>query len=228
MAADPEQKRKYLRAYFGTPEGKARRRAYTLMYEYGLTTSEFVARFDAQGRRCALCGTTEPEGKIGRKGWCVDHEHATGRFRGVLCPGCNIALGGLGDTFAEIETSAIKMSRYLGRSAFKLISARPPKQVTWNRRPKGPRRNQRERALWRDYGLTPATWSALFNEQGRRCGICDGDDPRCLKGWHTDHERTSQSVRGILCQPCNLSLGRFGDAWGSIQRRLEVVLKYAA
>lgn len=55
---------------------------------------------EIQGNRCAVCGTSEPKQR--RNGcWAVDHDHSTGRIRGVLCTGCNFMLGNAED---RIET----------------------------------------------------------------------------------------------------------------------------
>jgi hypothetical protein len=51
---------------------------------YGLTQAQFDAAVAAQGGRCALC-PKEPT--------CVDHCHATGTVRGILCESCNMLLG---------------------------------------------------------------------------------------------------------------------------------------
>jgi hypothetical protein len=42
-----------------------------------------------QGNACALCGQGKPEH--------VDHDHVSGRVRGILCFGCNRALGYVAD-----------------------------------------------------------------------------------------------------------------------------------
>ena len=69
-------------------------RKYKLKANYGLTLAQFDAMLEAQGGGCAICGTTEPRG-MGR--FPVDHCHATGRIRGLLCTECNKGLGNFKD-----------------------------------------------------------------------------------------------------------------------------------
>lgn len=54
----------------------------------GATPEMFAAFLSAQGNRCGICGTDDS----GRREWNVDHDHATGEVRGLLCRGCNVAL----------------------------------------------------------------------------------------------------------------------------------------
>jgi hypothetical protein len=68
-----------------TPEQK---REYTLKRRYGLTISEYNAKFEAQGGVCSIC-----HGDNGEKRLCVDHNHETGAVRGLLCHRCNLMLG---------------------------------------------------------------------------------------------------------------------------------------
>lgn len=46
-----------------------------------------------QGNRCGICRTDSPPGR----GWCIDHDHETGKVRGVLCHFCNVGLGNFRD-----------------------------------------------------------------------------------------------------------------------------------
>jgi hypothetical protein len=61
-------------------------------HAYGLSIEEFNALIDAQGGRCAICFEV-PTGR----GFHVDHCHLTGQIRGLLCRGCNLALGNMKD-----------------------------------------------------------------------------------------------------------------------------------
>jgi predicted nucleic acid-binding Zn ribbon protein len=69
---------------------RGRQSDYMRQYLYGITPAEYVALLESQGGRCAVCRTDVPGGK---GGWHVDHDHATGRVRGVLCNNCNQGLG---------------------------------------------------------------------------------------------------------------------------------------
>lgn len=60
-----------------------------ILRKYSLTETGWNRIFDRQGRVCALCGSDNPR----RKGeWCTDHNHKTGKVRGILCYPCNISI----------------------------------------------------------------------------------------------------------------------------------------
>ena len=65
-------------------------RACKLKQTYGLTIVEWGKLFSAQGGRCAICLSTTTTGR----NWHTDHDHSTGKVRGILCHRCNTALGG--------------------------------------------------------------------------------------------------------------------------------------
>lgn len=73
---------------------KAKRRseathARHILATYGITADEYLAIYEYQGGRCALC--RRATGKTRRL--AVDHCHATGRVRGLCCKFCNRLLG---------------------------------------------------------------------------------------------------------------------------------------
>ena len=91
---------------------------------YRISIEQFESLLEAQGGVCGICGTDSPGGK---GGWHVDHDHACcptkrscGRcVRGLLCAGCNMALG----RFLNVET-LVRMVSYLGIEAEITISSR--------------------------------------------------------------------------------------------------------
>ena len=54
-----------------------------LKRKYGLTLEAYQELLDSQGGGCPICGKPDPDN--------VDHDHETGRVRGILCWDCNIA-----------------------------------------------------------------------------------------------------------------------------------------
>jgi Recombination endonuclease VII len=69
--------------------------------KYGISPKEWEVLFNSQNGRCAICET----GKLGKNHWHTDHDHQTGRIRGILCSNCNTALGLLKDDITRLEKS---------------------------------------------------------------------------------------------------------------------------
>ena len=62
------------------------------------------------------------------------------------------------------------------------------------------------------YGISAEQWDALFASQNYCCAVCSSASPNTSRQtWHTDHCHVTGEVRGILCAPCNVGLGRFKD-----------------
>jgi len=79
-------------------------RHYQLRRRYGIGAADVEAMIEAQGRVCLICGRSEPGH--------VDHDHATGKVRGVLCFNCN---GGLGQ-FRDDPDALFNAVGYLARN----------------------------------------------------------------------------------------------------------------
>ena len=82
----------------------AYQKRYSLKYYYNLTIEEWNAIFEKQNRCCAICGSPYSGRKNGQ--WCTDHDHATGKVRGILCTGCNSALGHCKDDPSILRAAA--------------------------------------------------------------------------------------------------------------------------
>lgn len=62
-----------------------------LKRKYRLTVEQYDCMVEKQGGVCAICG------KPSCSRLCIDHNHASGEIRGLLCTRCNISLGVLED-----------------------------------------------------------------------------------------------------------------------------------
>lgn len=72
---------------------------------YGLTPLELSAFRSKHGNKCGICERTG--GPL-----YVDHDHSSGRLRGLLCPGCNTAIG----AFQEDPSLFAKALAYLEKN----------------------------------------------------------------------------------------------------------------
>lgn len=71
---------------------------------HGITLEEYLDRAERQNFKCAICGGDNFKIKeCSSGGLVVDHCHATGKIRGLLCHNCNRALGLLKDSPLSIQ-----------------------------------------------------------------------------------------------------------------------------
>ena len=63
---------------------------YSLKRRYGITEEQYAEMLESQGYKCAICGADQCSS--GRN-FAVDHNHETGKVRGLLCSNCNTSLG---------------------------------------------------------------------------------------------------------------------------------------
>jgi hypothetical protein len=101
-ASNRESAKAKIKAYRATPAGKRVRKREALKRLYGITLEQYEAMVQEQGGRCAICDQRRP--------LVVDHCHYTNRVRGLLCSGCNMTIGRLGDTAEAL----MKVIKYLG------------------------------------------------------------------------------------------------------------------
>ena len=67
------------------------RSSYDMQRKYGIGREEFTDLLAKQGGGCAICGATKGSKKVARL--FGDHDHETGKIRGLLCGNCNFMLG---------------------------------------------------------------------------------------------------------------------------------------
>ena len=59
---------------------------------YGISNADYERIFDEQGGCCKICGSSSSGSKVSKRLF-VDHCHFTNQVRGLLCHGCNAAIG---------------------------------------------------------------------------------------------------------------------------------------
>jgi len=98
--------------YVQTAEYKFNRWRYWIKSEYNLTPEQYDKLLQAQGDACQICGKPETAcNQYGLMRLAIDHDHTTGKIRGLLCQKCNQAIGLTGEN-VEILKQIIK---YLGQ-----------------------------------------------------------------------------------------------------------------
>ena len=89
-------------------ENPERIRNIYLKSRHGISAAEYNALYESQNGCCAVCGHI-PDGRR----LSVDHDHATGAVRGLLCRNCNLVLGHVKDRVIIL----LRLAEYLESSA---------------------------------------------------------------------------------------------------------------
>jgi hypothetical protein len=71
-----------------------------LQKRYGLTEEDYKNL----GNKCHICGT-DKSGIKGVRGLLVDHDHSTGKVRGLLCNKCNLGIANFNDSVLDIASA---------------------------------------------------------------------------------------------------------------------------
>lgn len=73
-----------------------------LKRKYGITLEQYNQMFAAQNGCCAICGKHQVEFV---KGLAVDHNHASGAIRSLLCVNCNLGIGCFRDNIGLLKAA---------------------------------------------------------------------------------------------------------------------------
>ncbi len=77
---------------------------------YKISFEDYLEMERRQDSKCAVCGTTDSGTYRGlnntKSRFCIDHDHVTGKIRGLLCLNCNTGIGRLGDNLEGVEAAA--------------------------------------------------------------------------------------------------------------------------
>ena len=81
------------------------KRSQSIVKSYGLTLEKYDQILAAQKGGCAICHSKTAKTKRNGR-FCVDHDHATGEVRGLLCAPCNRGIGLLQDNAEILDAGA--------------------------------------------------------------------------------------------------------------------------
>ncbi len=86
---NPEKLRKYQKTW--KERHPEKRKLYTRnsrIRAYGIEPKIYYEMLEQQGHGCAICNAKSEKRAMG-----IDHDHKSGKVRGLLCDGCNLSLG---------------------------------------------------------------------------------------------------------------------------------------
>lgn len=97
---------KAVKRYKATDKGKFKSYMGHIRRKFGLSEENYLIMLYQQNGKCLLCG--EPIGDD----ICVDHDHKTGKVRGLLHRLCNLGIGSLNDDVDMLEKAVKYLKRF--------------------------------------------------------------------------------------------------------------------
>jgi len=207
---------------------------------YKISKTDYETLLAKQSGRCAICNETASSARNGgRSVLSVDHNHANGAVRGLLCDRCNAGLGHSRESAEYLKAASVYLlnsrdirqlpsqGRYhvaqpvcdtgkvcpncnIKLSEESFYSdARTKGKLTWACKSC----LEILRRKWK-YSISQDQYEAQLATQGNCCPICkDTPSAERVRGktFVVDHCHTTGAVRGILCNRCNHFIGDFSD-----------------
>lgn len=107
---DPKDRAAYRKAHKATPSNS---RKWALKSLYNLTPQDYESLLFVQHGVCGIC--LNPELSVPNQRLAVDHDHTTGKVRGLLCSNCNRALGQFQDNVDRLRAAIAYLEREMNR-----------------------------------------------------------------------------------------------------------------
>jgi Recombination endonuclease VII len=104
-SSDREGRNAYMREWHRRNPGRSR--SYAMKRQRGITIDQYAQMLESQGGRCAICNEEDPNFRL-----CIDHDHATGANRGLLCTKCNRGLGLFCDSVDLLMKAALYLEQH--------------------------------------------------------------------------------------------------------------------
>ena len=146
---------------------------------------------------CTKCGLIKPESEFFK-----DSRLSGRNFLTCWCKGCTA-----------------EKRRMLRNKSPESIARCRARSKQWSiDNPEKSRRGIRCATLRKKYGISADDYDEILSDQDGVCAICGADNPRIKQpgkrtdNLHVDHDHKTGRVRGLLCQPCNTSLGKMNDS----------------
>lgn len=95
--------------YYRTPREKINKsyRKWILSSKFGISIDEYNNLLEIQNGVCAICKNFNKE-----KNLAVDHDHETGKIRGLLCSRCNLGIGQFNDNIQLLSDAISYLENY--------------------------------------------------------------------------------------------------------------------
>lgn len=111
--SNPEKHKKYV--YNWRDKNPDKTQHMYIIKEYGISSDQYKELLTKQNNLCKICKrpetTIDPRNKKLRR-LCIDHDHKTGKVRGLLCQKCNSMLGFFDDNIQILENAISYLKEY--------------------------------------------------------------------------------------------------------------------
>ena len=82
----------------------------SLKFHYGISLNDYNVMLSSQGGVCAICYQTKFNKR--NKRLFVDHNHTTGKVRGLLCINCNSVVGHCKEDISILDKTKIYLDKH--------------------------------------------------------------------------------------------------------------------